>query len=304
MSGTLTLSTQIAGTDKSAEARLLSSTWHPVKPLVPGLPLPYSVPNGQRSQLQELSDLRHQVELLYKLRLVTNAVEQKFGLSNIAVLQAWIAIVNYPRGSTAVEVSLFAEQSLVLTGDAAFTSFRNLSCQSPLFYRGSHTNGMPGRVWRTGSVQIIQNIKIIPPTLHPRNRLSEEDIKKVAEVLYIPVYDAARSRGPVAVLEVFLSSHATDSMLVANLISYVGAVLTSLQLSLANPTPQPMRRPALTGKRTRLANASGDNLSASESDGGSLDSDNGPCQGKKANLTRAKSQVSLSSVTVAGSGRE
>lgn len=243
-----------------------------------------------------LVDLRYQVELMYKLRLVVNAVEQKFGLANIAVLQAWIASAHYPRGGNSVEVTLFAEQTLALAGDGAFAPFCSASCQSPLFYRNSHTNGMPGRVWRTGSVQIIQNIKIIPPTLHPRNRLGDVLVRKVAELIYIPVYDANVLRGPVAILEVLLSSTATDSMLVANLISYVGAVLTSLQLSLANPVPQPIRKPNITGKRVRLAagSSTGD-LSASESDAGSIDSDNAlqSTAGKRPNLVRTKSHHTL-----------
>lgn len=33
---------------------------------------------------------------------------------------------------------------------------------------------MPGKVWRSGAVQIVQNLRILPPTLHPRSQLSGE----------------------------------------------------------------------------------------------------------------------------------
>ncbi|PNH05743.1 hypothetical protein TSOC_007971, partial [Tetrabaena socialis] len=42
------------------------------------------------------------------------------------------------------------------------------SCQGPVFFR----NSMPGKVWRSGAVQIVQNLRILPPTLHPRSQLS------------------------------------------------------------------------------------------------------------------------------------
>ncbi len=90
---------------------------------------------------------------------------------------------------------------------------------------------MPGRVWRSGSVQVIQNVRIIPPSLHPRSRLPEALTPLVAEVVYVPVFSNAQpSAAPVAVIEALLSAHSTESMLVANFISWVGAALTNLQV--------------------------------------------------------------------------
>jgi hypothetical protein len=91
--------------------------------------------------------------------------------------------------------------------------------------------GMPGRVLRSGCVQVVQNLRIIPEVLHPRCRLPEAMAAGVGEVLYIPVFDLhAPHAGPVAVLEALLSATATDSMLVANFISVVGNVLSCMQV--------------------------------------------------------------------------
>lgn len=96
--------------------------------------------------------------------------------------------------------------------------------------------GMPGRVLRSGCVQVVQNLRIIPEVLHPRCRLPEAVSAGVGEVLYIPVFDLhAPHAGPVAVLEALLSATATDSMLVANFISVVGNVLSCLQVGTAGP---------------------------------------------------------------------
>lgn len=91
---------------------------------------------------------------------------------------------------------------------------------------------------------------------------AEEALERLAEALYIPIYDVTRpAKGQVCVLEVLLSSRATET-LVADVISFIGSVLTALQLSLANPIQQPVHRSVLCGRRAR----------APDSDGGS-DSD-------------------------------
>ncbi len=87
-------------------------------------------------------------------------------------------------------------------------------------------------------------------------------MERLAEALYIPIYDLTRpAKGQVCVLEVLLSSRATET-LVADVISFISNVLTALQLSLANPIQQPVHRSVLCGRRAR----------APDSDGGS-DSD-------------------------------
>jgi hypothetical protein len=90
---------------------------------------------------------------------------------------------------------------------------------------------MPGRVLRSGCVQVVQNLRIIPDVLHPRSRLSEAVADEVGEVVYVPVFDTTRPHvGPVAVLEALLLARATDSMLVANFISVAGSALAALQV--------------------------------------------------------------------------
>lgn len=110
-------------------------------------------------------------------------------------------------------------------GARAFWLLR--SCQSMQF---GH-QGMPGRVLKSGCVQVVQNLRIIPNVLHPRCRLPEAMAMGVGELLYIPVYDLhAPHAGPVAVLEALLSATATDSMLVANFISVMGNMLSCVQV--------------------------------------------------------------------------
>eukprot|EP00878_Enallax_costatus_P009779 GHUV01010212.1.p1 GENE.GHUV01010212.1~~GHUV01010212.1.p1 ORF type:complete len:326 (+),score=119.18 GHUV01010212.1:973-1950(+) len=111
---------------------------------------------------------------------------------------------------------------------------------------------MPGRVLKSGCVQVVQNLRIIPNVLHPRCRIAEAITDQVGEVVYVPVYCTSRPHvGPVAVLEAVLSAHATDSMLVANFISIAGTALSAMQLSLSNPLPQPIRRSKLEGRKPR-----------------------------------------------------
>lgn len=130
-------------------------------------------------------------------------------------------------GMDALQKQLYTDPELCIMGTPALMDFRVASCQS-LHY--GH-QGMPGRVLRSGCVQVVQNIGIIPEVLHPRCRLSAGNAASVGEVLYIPVFDLhVPHAGPVAVLEALLSATATDSMLVANFISVVGNVLSCMQV--------------------------------------------------------------------------
>lgn len=152
-------------------------------------------------------------------------------------------------GMDALQKQLYSDPELFIMGSAAMMPFRLSSCQSMHY---SH-QGMPGRVLRSGCVQVVQNLRIIPEVLHPRCRLPEQVAAGVVgEMVYIPVYDLhAPHAGPVAVLEALLSATATDSMLVANFISVAGNVLSCSQLSLSNPLPQPVRRSRLEGRKPR-----------------------------------------------------
>lgn len=90
---------------------------------------------------------------------------------------------------------------------------------------------MPGRVLKSGCVQVVQNLRIIPGVLHPRNRIADSVADLVGEVVYVPVYCTSRPHvGPVAVLEAVLSAHATDAMLVANFISIAGTALSAMKV--------------------------------------------------------------------------
>ncbi|WIA17825.1 hypothetical protein OEZ85_009331 [Tetradesmus obliquus] len=163
----------------------------------------------------------------------------------MGVLQVWRP-KTAPQPVSWQEQQLYVDPELYLMGDACFAPFRLLSCQSRQF---GH-QGMPGRVLRSGCVQVVQNLRIIPDVLHPRSKLSEAVADEVGEVVYVPVFDTTRPHvGPVAVLEALLLARATDSMLVANFISVAGSALAALQLSLSNPLPQPVRRSRLEGRK-------------------------------------------------------
>ncbi|KAF8062105.1 WDR19 [Scenedesmus sp. PABB004] len=167
---------------------------------------------------------------------------------NIGVLQVWRPCAPPAPGADPLSAQLYADPEIFLMGDAAFAPFRLASLSAPQF---GH-EGMPGRVLKSGCVQVVQNIRIIPDALHPRSALGAAAAEGVGETVYVPVYDPARPHaGPVAVLEALLSARATDSMLVANFISFVGSVLAALQLSLSNPLPQPVRRSRLEGRKPR-----------------------------------------------------
>lgn len=112
---------------------------------------------------------------------------------------------------------------------------------------------MPGRAWIGGCVQVVQNLAIIPSCLHPRPRLTPAQQAAVAEVVYITVYDPARPRvGPVAVIEALTSARSTDSMMVANFISFVGSALLGTGLTLCDPAPKPFCCSKLAGRKPVL----------------------------------------------------
>lgn len=90
---------------------------------------------------------------------------------------------------------------------------------------------MPGRVFKSGCVQVVQNLRVLPSCLHPRSRLDNELADRLGEALYLPVYDLTSPQsGPLAVLEALLSKDAADTMLVANLMSFLGSQLAALQV--------------------------------------------------------------------------
>mmetsp|Transcript_23432 Transcript_23432/g.51442 ORF Transcript_23432/g.51442 Transcript_23432/m.51442 type:complete len:387 (-) Transcript_23432:1015-2175(-) len=233
----------------------------PVSMFPPGLGWPIGWPIGfpaaphDPKAVQQAQLAIEALELHAKLSYLCTCTQQKFGASHICVFQAWLALGDCNSVTATTDVTLYADPSLGVVGDSCFQDFRARSCQFPLQYK----NSMPGRVWRTGAVQIVQSLKIIPPCLHPRSQLKDDDLEKLAEVLYIPVFDVTRpTKGPVTVLEVFLSAKAPEAMLVADFISFITATLAAVNLSVSNPLPQPIRKSALCGRRARAPDSNSD----------------------------------------------
>ncbi|GLC35524.1 hypothetical protein PLESTB_000198300 [Pleodorina starrii] len=208
-------------------------------------------------QLQQLAEVQWKIELSAKLAAILEKLRERFAKSqNVCLCQTWVGAdgcdAAFPNN---LEVTLWADPRLAIVLDPLFQDLRVKSCQGPVFFR----NSMPGKVWRSGAVQIVQNLRILPPSLHPRSQLSEEALERLAEALYIPIYDLSRpARGQICVLEVLLSTRATEAMLVADVISFIGNLLTALHLSLANPVQQPVRRSVLSGRRARAPDSDGE----------------------------------------------
>lgn len=60
-------------------------------------------------------------------------------------------------------------------------------------------------------------------------------VERIAEVAYIPVHDVANPQANVvAVLEIFISACAAESMMIANVISCFSNILTELQVKFAS----------------------------------------------------------------------
>ncbi|KAG2497160.1 hypothetical protein HYH03_004750 [Edaphochlamys debaryana] len=199
--------------------------------------------------------VRERLELSAKLAAILEKLRERFSQAqNICLCQTWLgADGSEPINPSSVEVTLWADPRLAIVFDPLFQELRIKSCAGPVFFR----NSMPGKVWRSGAVQIVQNLRILPPTLHPRSQLSEEALDRLAEALYIPIYDLDRpAKGQICVLEVLLSTRATEG--VADVISFIGSMLTALRLSLANPVQQPVRRSVLCGRRARAPDSDGE----------------------------------------------
>ncbi|GBF94819.1 hypothetical protein Rsub_07991 [Raphidocelis subcapitata] len=168
--------------------------------------------------------------------------------TNIALLQVWFRDPSPRAPKDPLQAEYHADPELALMSDPSFDGFRTASAQC----RDCGRLSMPGRVFRSGAVQVVQDLRVLPSCLHPRSRLSGALEGRVGAALYLPVYDLARPEaGPVAVLEALLSPRAADSMLVANLMSFVASQLAAMQLSVSSPLPQPVLPSSLAGRRPR-----------------------------------------------------
>lgn len=188
-------------------------------------------------QMHELLQLRS------NLASLTSIIQQRF-VAGLLLFLPWLAH-STPMSTGSCDVCLVGEPSLGLAGDSDFARFRDTSCQSPMRYK----DGLPARVWRSGAVQVVQALSVIPLSLHPRSRLGERELGKLAEGLYIPIFNTMRpSRHPVVVLEVFFARNSCG-FLIADVISFVETAVLSMGMSVSNPTPQTNFRSSLSGRR-------------------------------------------------------
>ncbi|KIZ04860.1 hypothetical protein MNEG_3092 [Monoraphidium neglectum] len=145
-----------------------------------------------------------------KLACVLGRVSQIFNghHANISLLQVWFPDAAGSRASKdALQAEYHADCELVVMADPCFDGFRTASAQCHDCGRLS----MPGRVFRSGHVQVVQNLRVLPSCLHPRSRLDGALADRVAEALYLPVYDRERPEsGPAAVLEALLCARDGD----------------------------------------------------------------------------------------------
>lgn len=202
------------------------------------------------SKLQSsLLEFQWQLQLKQKLQHVLDRISRHFYLQNLCCVQVWLSATGCQQEQNLGQMQLYADPNLALLGDPAFADFRSSSCHNILAGR----YGMPGRVWIGGCVQVVQNINIIPSCLHPRSKLSEELSEHVAEVVYITVYDPTRPKvGPVAVMEALFACKSTDSMMVANFISFVSSALLQMKLTLSDPAPKPFKCSKLAGRKPAI----------------------------------------------------
>lgn len=172
-----------------------------------------------------------------KLHRLISTLQSRFCPGSLALVQVWASCI----GTTWKGISKAQLDSVVMhtpdqpysMEDAALQDFRTNSYQQGI--TGSAL-GMIGKVWSSGALQVVQNVAIIPRTVHPRNKLEASASKLIAELVYIPIYDlTAPASGVVAILEVIVSASAVETMIVAAVISNVSTILEELQLSLSKP---------------------------------------------------------------------
>ncbi|CAL8460744.1 g275 [Coccomyxa elongata] len=174
----------------------------------------------------------------FRLWPLINALHNRFGadlaliqLWTLAQGQEWSALTKQQlRGVVArTDINPSAVQ------DPQLQTFRQKCCKQGI--RGT-AMGMVGKAWSTGCACVIQSVETLPHSLHPRTLL--EGSESMADVVYIPIYDrlASKDAGVQGVLEVMVHRNATEPMVVASSITFVGALLGQLQMSLSRPPQQ------------------------------------------------------------------
>eukprot|EP00884_Botryococcus_braunii_P004643 jgi/Botrbrau1/1417/Bobra.0063s0113.1 len=176
-------------------------------------------------------------ELGSRLLTLIQAIVSRWSGGALALCQIWKPLIAVPGAEgSSQQGAIFGCHGLPFAvGNAQLQGFRLRSCELGIT---AATLGMLNKV-AGGCIQVIQNVTALPSDVHPRNKLNGS-LHAVGELVYIPVYDRLQvGGGLVAILEILLPANVAESMLVANMISYVSAIMDTLNLSLSSPAAEP-----------------------------------------------------------------
>lgn len=173
-----------------------------------------------------------------KLAQMLQLLQQKEVATSFSIAQIWTYLPVLTEGRQILK----AEQ-LCLLGDPELQHFHAACTQEGVTVSQL---GPMGKVWESGAVQVVQCAESLSEETHPRNRLPGELSRRIAECIYVPVYDRTGqvSQGVLAVVELLVQAQAHDPMVVANAISCLTHVMEALQLSISNPHQQQAGAPA------------------------------------------------------------
>lgn len=204
-----------------------------------------STAGGSSQRMPQTPSPRNSVDLrslplASRLSCIPAALAQRFQPGTLALVQVWTSCLDGRwAGVSAAKpgATVFRTQPMGASlSDPALAPFRAACCEGGIVRSAI---GMLGKVWSSGALAVVQNVAIIPTSVHPRSKLNDHMADRVAELAYIPVYDLRQPEaGVVACLEVMMSAFAT-SALVANVISHTCDLLTQFQLSLGKPAAHP-----------------------------------------------------------------
>lgn len=199
----------------------------------PPVQQPPPSPAAPPSQQQHLAFLQGwKSSIAPKLQQLLTLLAGQEVACNLAVAQIWTYLPVLTEGR-----QLLKAEQLCLLGDASLQGFHIGCAQEGVTVSQL---GPMGKVWESGAVQVVQCADSLSCDAHPRNRLPGELSGRIAECVYLPVYDRTGqvSQGVLAVVELLVRSQAADYMVVANAISCVTHLMEALQLSLSNPHQQ------------------------------------------------------------------
>lgn len=193
---------------------------------------------AQLQQAYRAGDGAALIPLSQKLRCLSAALTARFPRGTLAFAQVWVSCTGRVWSgndkSKLDTVVMRTDAHAACVTDAAFNAFAARSLERGI--TGSAI-GMLGKVWSSGALAVVQNVAIIPSSVHPRDKLEGGLTERMAELVYIPIYDQAQpDAGVLACLEVAVSAVATEA-LVANVISEAADLLAQLQLALSKQAP-------------------------------------------------------------------